>query len=177
VTARAADQDAQAGDHKEAMITEISVALAHLQAAYDDRDRALAQYLGIGRTDMRCLDLVIRGGPQTASELGVRLHLTRGSMTTLIDRLERAGYVRRSDDPSHGRRKLIIAQPGLADAMTPILERKAQGARELRSLPAADLRVILRFLHTTLAGQDTVLQAILALAPARNPLTTSGDAS
>ncbi|WP_279580101.1 MarR family winged helix-turn-helix transcriptional regulator [Fodinicola feengrottensis] len=47
----------------------------------------------------------MREGPQTASQLGARLHLTRGSMTTLVDRLERAGYATRHDDPQHGRRK------------------------------------------------------------------------
>lgn len=53
-------------------------AMADLQAAYDDRDRALAEHLGIGRTYLRCLDLIMRGGPQTASGLGAQLHLTRG---------------------------------------------------------------------------------------------------
>lgn len=149
---------------KEALIADIAAALADLQAAYDDRDRAAAQYLGVGRTDLRCLDLITRGGPQTASELGGKLHLTRGSMTTLIDRLERAGYVQRQEDPSHGKRKLIVPTQRLADAITPVVQaRQAAGSRELEDLPAADLRVILRFLRTTLAGQDAVRQAVLSL--------------
>jgi hypothetical protein len=32
----------------------IADALAELQGAYEDRDRALADYLGVGRTDLRC---------------------------------------------------------------------------------------------------------------------------
>jgi DNA-binding MarR family transcriptional regulator len=163
-------QQAHAG--REATIAAIASALADLQAAYDDRDRAAAQYLGVGRTDLRCLDLIIRGEPQTASELGTRLHLTRGSMTTMIDRLERTGYVRRINDPGHGKRKLITPTPRLADAIAPVIQaRMATGTRELRSQSATDLDVILRFLQTTLAGQDAVRQAILSLATAGNPRT------
>lgn len=149
---------------KRAAIAAISDALADLQAAYDDRDRALADYLGVGRTDLRCLDLIIRAGPQTASELGRKLHLTRGSMTTLIDRLERARYVQRRDDPSHGKRKLVVPTPQLAEAIVPVMRaRQAEGARELGQLPVADLEVILQFLRTTLAGQEAFRQVYLSL--------------
>ena len=155
----------QAAAEKEATITAIADAMADLQAAYDDRDRALANYLGVGRTDLRCLDLIIRGGPQTASALGASLHLTRGSMTTLIDRLERAGYVRRREDPNHGKRKLITVTQHLAHAITPAIQaRQAKGAAELRRMSAEELSVILRFLQTTIAGQEPVRQAYLALS-------------
>lgn len=158
---------AQATGEKEAAIAAISTALADLQAAYDDRDRAMAQYLGVGRTDLRCLDLIIRGGPQTASELGGKLHLTRGSMTTLIDRLEQSGYVQRQEDPSHGKRKLIVPTRRLADAITPVVQsRQAAGTRELDDLPVSELHVVLRFLRTTLAGQDAVRREILSLPSA-----------
>jgi DNA-binding MarR family transcriptional regulator len=170
MTTRTPGEGEQPPADREATIAAIASALADLQAAYDDRDRALAQYLGVGRTDLRCLDLIIRGGPQTASELGARLHLTRGSMTTLIDRLERAGYVRRRDDPSHGKRKIIAPTPRLADAITPVIQaRQAMGTRELRSQRTADLHVILRFLQTTLAGQDAVRQAYVSLAASPDP--------
>lgn len=160
----------KAAADKEATITAIANSLADLQAAYDDRDRALADYLGVGRTDLRCLDLIIRGGPQTASALGARLHLTRGSMTTLIDRLERAGYVRRRDDPNHGKRKLINPTQRLADATTAVAARRAKGVHELRQFSTDELRVIHEFLKTTLTGQEAVRQAYLSLASATEPV-------
>jgi DNA-binding MarR family transcriptional regulator len=141
--------------NKRAAITAISKALADLQVAYDDRDRALAEFLGVGLTDLRCLDLIMRGGPQTSSELGATLHLTRGSMTTLIDRLERAGYAQRRPDPHHGKRKLISPTPRLVDAITPLGQlRQAEGIRELEAEPLADLRIVLAFLESTLARQS-----------------------
>jgi DNA-binding MarR family transcriptional regulator len=125
------------------LVSAIGEALAELQSAYDDRDRALAEYLGVGRADLRCLDLVVRHGPQTASALSAQLHLTRGSMTTLIDRLERAGYAKRHDDPEHGKRKLIAPTPKLVAAITPaITVARKRGSRTLRGKSDAELQAI-----------------------------------
>lgn len=148
------------GTERAALEEQIAAALAELQAAYDDRDRALAGALGVGRTDLRCLDLVVRHGPQTASELGAQLHLTRGSMTTLIDRLVHAGYVERHDDPDHGRRKLIVPTTRLADRITPVLGTAMEGGRrQMAGYDDAGLAVILRFLRATADTQHLVIEA------------------
>ena len=147
----------------------VGAALADLQAAYDDRDRALAAALGINRTDLRCLDLIVRGGPQTASELGARLHLTRGSMTTLIDRLERAGYAQRRDDPHHGRRKLVTPTDALFEALGPLLKPAIDnGHARLAKYRDAELALIFDFLRDTLSGQSAVVEAIHAVGRRRS---------
>lgn len=139
----------------------VGAAMADLQAAYDDRDRALAEALGVNRTDLRCLDLIVRGGVLTATELGARLHLTRGSMTTLIDRLESAGYVQRHGDPDHGRRKLITPTRHLLEVLTPLLKPAIEnGHARLAKYGEAELRLILGFLQDTLSGQSVVVEAI-----------------
>jgi DNA-binding MarR family transcriptional regulator len=151
---------------RQELTSAIAEALADLQAAYDDRRRALADYLGIGRTDLRCLDLIVRHGPQTAASLGAQLHLTRGSMTTLIDRLERAGYAHRHNDPEHGKRKLVAPTPQVAEAIAVgISARRDQGIRELDAHTDAELRTILAFLHTTLDQQAATREAYRALTP------------
>ncbi len=153
---------AQAED-RAALTADVSATLAGLQAAYDDRDRALAQALGVNRTDLRCLDLIVRGGPQTATELADRLHLTRGSMTTLVDRLEQAGYVQRHDDPHHGRRKLVTPTRALLDALGPLLGPAIENGRaRLEKYTDAELRLILRFLRDTCDGQGSVIEGIRA---------------
>jgi DNA-binding MarR family transcriptional regulator len=139
----------------------VGAALADLQAAYDDRDRALAEALGVNRTDLRCLDLIVRGGPQSATELGARLHLTRGSMTTLIDRLEAAGYAQRRDDPDHGRRKLVTPTRKLVEALTPLLKPAIEnGQARLAKYTDPELQLILDFLRSTLGGQGAVVEAM-----------------
>lgn len=128
----------------------IAVELAELQAVYDDSDRALAERLGVGRTDLRCLDLIMRTGPRTAGQVAVALGLTRGSVTTLVDRLERAGYARRQQDPTHGRRVLVVPTPELVALITPLVEPRAlAGQRQLAGYRTEQLVLIRDFLRDT----------------------------
>lgn len=65
-------------------------------ASLDLLDHAVAAAFGIGRTDLRAMELVSRGGPTTAGELAAQLRLTTGAVTALIDRMENAGLFRRT---------------------------------------------------------------------------------
>ena len=68
------------------------------QNATDRFDSAVAEALGLNRTDMRCLDVIQREGAVTAGHLAEATGLTTGAMTVALDRLERAGYARRVRD-------------------------------------------------------------------------------
>ncbi|WP_174183592.1 MarR family transcriptional regulator [Nocardia barduliensis] len=66
---------------------------------------AVAARLGITVTDLSALNLLSMLGPLTPGQLADRLGITRGgAITTVVDRLERAGYVRRSRDAEDRRR-------------------------------------------------------------------------
>jgi DNA-binding MarR family transcriptional regulator len=74
--------------------------------------QAVADRLGLHVTDLRCLNVLAQAGPLTAGELGQQLGLgTTGAVTRMVDRLERAGYVRRQADPSDRRRVIIHPLP------------------------------------------------------------------
>ena len=77
------------------------------QEAVQAFDEAAAELLGIALTDVRCLGILERKGPLPASELAVETGLTSGSVTALIDRLERGGYVRRVRDERDRRRVFV----------------------------------------------------------------------
>lgn len=77
------------------------------QAAADLFDETLTQFLGINRTDGRCLDLIDRRGRVSAGQLANDSGLTTGAVTAVIDRLESAGYVRRIRD-TLDRRKVWV---------------------------------------------------------------------
>lgn len=68
---------------------------------------AIAERLGMSTTDVKCYSIVRREGPMTAGELASRIQLTTGAITGVIDRLERAGFVRRAADPADRRRVVI----------------------------------------------------------------------
>jgi DNA-binding MarR family transcriptional regulator len=68
----------------------------------------IAQEAGLNATDAECMDYLMEMGPSTAGALVKATGLTTGAITSLIDRLERAGFVKRSADPND-RRKVIVS--------------------------------------------------------------------
>lgn len=63
---------------------------------------------GLSITDSKTISILMQEGAMTAGNLAKRLSLTTGAVTSVIDRLERAGIARRQSDPND-RRKIIIA--------------------------------------------------------------------
>jgi DNA-binding MarR family transcriptional regulator len=57
--------------------------------------QAVADRLGIHITDFKCLGLLHRKGAMTPKALAEEIAVSAAAMTTIIDRLEKAGYVRR----------------------------------------------------------------------------------
>src|SRR5271157_5057901 len=69
--------------------------------------QAIADRLGMHVTDHKCLDILVQTGPIPAGALAERTGLTTGAITGVIDRLEKAGFVRRIKDPDDRRRVVI----------------------------------------------------------------------
>jgi DNA-binding MarR family transcriptional regulator len=86
---------------------ELTEQVREQQIAYDRFHDAVAAYLGVNRTDLRCLDLIDLRGQQTAGEISQVTGLTTGAVTAMLDRLERAGYIQRARDPGDRRRVLV----------------------------------------------------------------------
>src|SRR5689334_13775567 len=79
----------------------LSAVLLHGQAG--------AKACDLGATDLYALNILELSGPMTPGELGTRTGLTTGPTTRLVDRLEAAGYVKRTPDP--GDRRRVIVEP------------------------------------------------------------------
>jgi len=69
--------------------------------------QSVADILGLHITDHKCLDLIRQYGAMPAGRLAELTGLTTGAVTGIIDRLEKAGYVRRANDPKDRRRTII----------------------------------------------------------------------
>ncbi len=69
--------------------------------------QAVSDVLGLHITDHKSLDLIHRFGAMPAGRLAELTGLTTGSVTGIIDRLEKAGYVRRTNDPKDRRRTIV----------------------------------------------------------------------
>jgi DNA-binding MarR family transcriptional regulator len=132
--------------------TELTAELAEELRAYHhavaEIDEAACARLGVNHTDLRCLDVLDRGGPLSAGHLAAATGLTTGAVTALIDRLERAGYARRTRDTVDRRRVLV--------EITPEVRRLAQGIygplmdayeRDIRRYSQDELRLITGFVR------------------------------
>ena len=88
---------------------QVAASLRALSTDIDRLDQVAADRYGLNRTDMRALDILGQVGPLTPTALARRLGFTTGGVTSVLDRLERAGYIRRRPDPSDRRRQVVQA--------------------------------------------------------------------
>lgn len=90
-----------------ALLQQLSDAVRQSQNDTDAFDQAVADHLGLNRTDLRCLDVIDREAPVSAGRLAELAGLSTGAVTSVLDRLEQAGHVRRARDAGDRRRVLI----------------------------------------------------------------------
>jgi DNA-binding MarR family transcriptional regulator len=111
-------------------------------------DQAVADALGLNRTDMRCLDILQMEGPVTAGRLAELTGLTTGAITTVLDRLEKAGYARRVRDP-HDRRRVLVemAPEALRGADNFYAEHIARSEQIYKSHTLEQLELLLEFVR------------------------------
>ena len=74
-------------------------------------NQAIADRLGMGVTDLQCVNLLDIEGTMTAGRLAELMGLTTGAVTGVLDRLERGGLLRREADPADRRRVVARLVP------------------------------------------------------------------
>lgn len=111
---------------------------------------AVAERLGLGPTDHKCLDLLRERGPMAGSDLGAITGLTSGAITGVVARLEQAGYVRREPDKHDGRKQILHLAQKLSPIQEVIEPLRKDVAALLQNYDAHQLTAISEFLtHTT----------------------------
>ncbi len=121
-----------------------------MQEASDQVDEAAADCLRLNRTDFRCLGVLCRVGAITAGNLAETSGLTTGAVTTVVDRLERAGYVQRADDPEDRRRvRVELTAPTQERAQALYADLALAGAKDMERYTIEELRVIEDFLRSS----------------------------
>ncbi|CAN5751578.1 hypothetical protein BH10ACT1_BH10ACT1_13300 [soil metagenome] len=94
-------------------VVEVRLMLRRFAIRRDRWIAALCHKVGGSRSDYDALEALDENGPLTPGELGTLLSLTSGSVTTLIDRLERLDWATRAPHPDD-RRKVIVTLTGEA---------------------------------------------------------------
>ncbi len=131
---------------------ELALLLRRLTIELDAVGERFAGLHGLGRTDVRALvaimDAARSGAALTAGALGAAVDLSSASVTALVDRLERAGHVRRVRDEEDRRRVVLeMTESAMAagGAFFGGLQRDLVAAMEGYS--ETDLAVVRRFLR------------------------------
>ena len=114
----------------------------------------VAEKVGLSPTDMQMITMLQLYGPATPSRLAAATGLSSGGVTVALDRLEKAGYIRRQPNPADRRSLLVALIPSaLAKLAGHFQGVSAQMRRLLATMPERDLEVVIRFFELMSADQ------------------------
>jgi DNA-binding MarR family transcriptional regulator len=105
-----ASQDADARRRRRRLTTAIKESLRELSIQLSLLNHRVGAHLDLRDVDLDCLDIINRHGPLSPSALARRAGLHPATMTGILDRLERAGWIARDRDPSDRRAVLVRAR-------------------------------------------------------------------
>lgn len=125
-------------------------ALRRLLLAGEQLRQAVAAHFGIGLTETVAMSHLSQHGGLTPRELADHVGLTPSAITTVLDRLERAGLAQRSPHPSdrrkvlvaltaHGQELLEAAQGWLIEALAQLDESEQRTATDILTRLASAL--------------------------------------
>jgi DNA-binding MarR family transcriptional regulator len=117
MTRKTSPQTKAAASIQREIVSRVGQAVRRMGAQSVLTSQAVAARFGIHTTDLEVLDLIYMREQASAGELARATGLTSGSVTALIDRLTKAGYVERQSDPDDRRKVMVRIRH---DAIEPI---------------------------------------------------------
>ncbi len=82
----------------------------------------VARRYGLSHAALNALAVIEgSGGALPAGEISTQMHVSTATMTSVLDTLERKGYVRRQPDPGDRRRVLVDITPDAQDLLDQVL--------------------------------------------------------
>lgn len=143
---------------------ELALSVLHLLREFKVADLAMneltRQQLQVGENDLAALRFLLVSAdhdePVSPSALGTYLGITSASTTTLIRRLEAAGYVQREAHPRDRRGQYIRASTAARSAMQPaLLSRVDHILHAAAEFSDEDLATVERFLESMILSIQT----------------------
>lgn len=129
-----------------ALMTELEHAIRRSTGSGAIFSQTVANYVGVSSSDLECLDFLNLEGRVTAGRLAEVTGLTTGAITGVVDRLEKAGFVRRERDDEDRRKVFIAPVPENIARVGKCYEPVQRAMFELWSAYSeSELRLLLRF--------------------------------
>ena len=106
------------------------------------------------------MDLLGRHGQLTAGQLARELQLTTGAITGLVDRLQKAGYVRRFADPADRRR--VFVRTTAKEAKVSELYRPLAGGlrRAIEGYSEQELAMLTEFIRRLRSAVEGTIEGV-----------------
>lgn len=113
--------------------------------------QAIATKLGLNPTDHKCLEVIFKNPSITAGFLSEITGLTTGTITGVLDRLEKVGFVYRVKDPKDKRRVIInVHQEKAEKEIIPLFSTFGKEIHTLLSkYDDKELQIILDFIKSS----------------------------
>lgn len=109
-------------------------------------NQKVAERTGLHLTDMQSINLLELLGAVTPGRLAECTGLTSGGVTVMLDRLEKAGFVRRAPNPQDRRSVLIEVNPRkLKQIHTQYAAINRQLDAFLSEMPETELKTVVKF--------------------------------
>ena len=106
---------------------------------------AIADRLGLTVSDLECLDFLTDVGSATAGQVAERTNLTTGAVTSMLRRLQQAGYVTAERDPADRRRVIVTLRPErIAELEQPYEHFAERAERLIEGYSVDELRLLVR---------------------------------
>jgi DNA-binding MarR family transcriptional regulator len=107
----------------------------------------LAELLGLNPSDHKIVDVLTQRGLMTAGQLAEVTGLTTGSITAALDRLEKAQFIKRVNDPNDRRKVLLEVLPNRFPEMGGLFDSMLEAQDQLFSRYSdSDLALILEYI-------------------------------
>src|ERR1700760_1139345 len=140
-----------------ALLGELEEAMGRSSAQGVLYGQAVANVAGIANSDLECMDILYLEGRVTAGRLAEVTGLTTGAITGVVDRLEKAGLVRRERDETDRRKVFIAVVPETTARIAQFYVPMQKAMQKLWSTYSdAELKLLLRFAGE---GYKAVLEA------------------
>ena len=155
---------------RDALLRELEEAMRRSSAQGVIFGQTVANVAGISGSDLECLDFLNLEGRVTAGRLAEVTGLTTGAITGVVDRLEKAGLVRRERDDNDRRKVFIAIVPENIAKIGKFYQHMQRAMlKEWETYSDAELRLLLRFMtqgYKTMLAATEELKAIME-APKR----------
>ena len=156
-----------------ALLQELEEAMRRSSAQGVLYGQTVANVAGIANSDLECMDILYLEGRVTAGRLAEVTGLTTGAITGVVDRLEKAGLVRRERDEKDRRKVFIAVVPEAIAKLTQFYVPMQQAMEKVcGGYSDEELRLLLRFTNDGYKGvlaATEALKRLLDTPPEKRP--------